>query len=55
LKTLAGETGAKLIATTEPLHHVPERRALLDVITCIREHTTLDAAGRLLAETASAI
>jgi error-prone DNA polymerase len=48
LKTLAQQTGARLIATTEPLHHVPERRALLDVITCIREHTTLDAAGRLL-------
>ncbi|MGL4488492.1 MAG: error-prone DNA polymerase [Rhizobiaceae bacterium] len=50
LKILAEETGAKLIATTEPLQHVPERRALLDVISCIREHTTLDAAGRLLAQ-----
>jgi error-prone DNA polymerase len=52
LKTLAAETGASLIATTEPLHHVPERRALLDVVTCIREKTTLDAAGRLLAANA---
>ncbi len=52
LKKLALETGAKLVATTEPLHHVPERRALLDVLTCIREHTTLDAAGRLLAANA---
>lgn len=52
LKKLAAETGAKLIATTEPLHHVPERRALLDVLTCIREKTTLDAAGRLLAANA---
>ncbi len=49
LKTLAAETGAKLIATTEPLHHAPDRRALLDVLTCIREKTTLDSAGRLLA------
>ena len=48
LKALAAETGARLIATTEPLHHVPGRRALLDVLTCIREKTTLDAAGRLL-------
>lgn len=52
LQQLAFETGAALIATTEPLHHVPERRALLDVLTCIREHTTLDAAGRLLAANA---
>lgn len=52
LKTLADQTGARLIATTEPLHHVPERRALLDVITCIREHTTLDSAGRLLSPNA---
>ncbi|MBL8548337.1 MAG: DNA polymerase III subunit alpha [Hyphomonadaceae bacterium] len=49
LKQLAQETGARLIATSEPLHHVPERRALLDVLTCIREKTTLDAAGTLLA------
>ncbi|MBI1186123.1 MAG: DNA polymerase III subunit alpha [Alphaproteobacteria bacterium] len=49
LAGLAQETGARLVATTEPLHHVPERRALLDVVTCIREKTTLDRAGRLLA------
>ncbi len=52
LKKLAAKTGASLIATSEPLHHVPERRALLDVLTCIREKTTLDAAGRLLAANA---
>lgn len=52
LKEIALDTNAKLIATTEPLHHVPKRRALLDVLTCIREHTTLDAAGRLLAANA---
>src|SRR4029079_13958138 len=28
---------------------VPERRQILDVLTCIRHHTTLDEAGRLLA------
>jgi error-prone DNA polymerase len=49
LKALAEETGARLIATAEPLHHSAARRALLDVVTCIREKTTLDAAGRLLA------
>ncbi len=52
LKALAAETGARLIATTEPLFHVPERRALMDVITCIREKTTLEAAGRMLAPNA---
>ncbi len=52
LRELARETGARLIATTEPLHHGPERRALLDVLTCIREKTTLDAAGKLLAANA---
>jgi error-prone DNA polymerase len=52
LKALAAESGVRLMATTEPLHHVPERRALLDVLTCVREKTTLDAAGRLLAANA---
>jgi error-prone DNA polymerase len=52
LKKLAAETNAKLIATTEPLYQVPERRALMDVITCIREKTTLDNAGRLLSPNA---
>ncbi len=52
LHACAAQTGAALIATTEPLHHVPERRALLDVLTCVREKTTLDAAGRLLAANA---
>jgi error-prone DNA polymerase len=33
------------------MHH-PERRTLLDVVTCIREKTTLDEAGLLLATNA---
>lgn len=52
LDTLASETGARLLATTEPLHHAAERRPLLDVLTCVREKTTLDAAGRHLAPNA---
>ncbi|MBI1339391.1 DNA polymerase III subunit alpha [bacterium] len=52
LKGLAAATGARLIATTEPLHHAAERRALLDVLTCIREKVRLDEAGRLLAANA---
>jgi error-prone DNA polymerase len=44
---LARAVRAPLIATNEPLMHAPERRALADVLACIREKTTLEAAGRL--------
>jgi len=37
-----------LIATNAPLYHAPERWALQDVVTCIREHVSLANAGRLL-------
>ena len=40
--------GLKLIALGDVLYHTPERRALQDVMTCIREHVTLDKAGKLL-------
>ncbi|HRO02675.1 MAG TPA: error-prone DNA polymerase, partial [Terricaulis sp.] len=52
LKALGAETGARLIATTEPLMHDPARRQLLDVVTCIREKTKLSEAGALLAKNA---
>jgi error-prone DNA polymerase len=52
LKALTAQTGARLIATTEPLVHRAERRPLLDVVTCIREKTKLSAAGLLLAKNA---
>ncbi|MFZ1990139.1 MAG: error-prone DNA polymerase [Alphaproteobacteria bacterium] len=48
LKATASATGARILATTAPLIHCPERKPLLDVVTCIREKTTLDAAGKLL-------
>ncbi len=44
---LARKIGAPLIATNDVLMHAPERRALADVLACIREKTTLEAAGRL--------
>ena len=44
---LAKKLGAPLIATNDALMHAPERRALADVVACIREKTTLAAAGRL--------
>src|SRR6202040_3306148 len=37
-----------LIVVNDVLYHAPKRRALQDIITCIRAHTTIDAAGRLL-------
>ena len=37
-----------LVATNDVLHHLPERRALRDVLTCIRHGCTLDRAGYLL-------
>ena len=48
LAALARETGAALLATNDVLYHAPERKALQDVLTCIREHVTLDEAGYLL-------
>lgn len=52
LNALAELTGARLIATTEPLMHIPERRPLLDVVTCIREKTKIADAGAVLAKNA---
>jgi error-prone DNA polymerase len=37
--------GLPLVATNDVHYHVPERRPLQDVLTCIREHVTLDEAG----------
>jgi error-prone DNA polymerase len=52
LKQLAASSGAYLIATTEPAMHHPDRRPLLDIVTCIREKKKLDEAGALLAKNA---
>lgn len=52
LKQLAVQTGARLLATTEPLMHHGDRRPLLDVVTCIREKKKLSDAGDLLAKNA---
>ena len=48
LADIAHRTGAPLVATNDVRQHIPERRALADVITCIREHCTIDTAGRRL-------
>jgi error-prone DNA polymerase len=48
MAALAQEARVPLIAVNDVLYHHPERRPLQDVLTCIREHTTIDKAGRLL-------
>ena len=48
LAALAAAAKIPLIAVGDVLYHAPERRALQDVVTCIREHLTLDNAGRRL-------
>ncbi len=45
---LALDLGVETVATTDALYHAPERRLLQDVVTCIREHVRIEAAGRLL-------
>jgi error-prone DNA polymerase len=37
-----------LLAVNDVLYHHEDRRPLQDIVTCIREHVTLDTAGRLL-------
>jgi error-prone DNA polymerase len=48
LAVIAQNAQVPLIAVNDVLYHAPERRALQDVVTCIREHLTLEAAGRRL-------
>jgi error-prone DNA polymerase len=48
LKAIAETAFVLLIAVNDALYHAPERRPLQDVMTCIREHVTIDSAGRLL-------
>ncbi|WP_313015264.1 error-prone DNA polymerase [Brevundimonas sp.] len=48
LKALAGQSGAPLLAVNDVLYHDPIQRDLQDVLTCIREGVTVEAAGRRL-------
>src|SRR5438105_10471068 len=52
LVDLARAHGLALIATNGVQHAKPYGREVLDVFTCIREHTDLDAAGKLLTRNA---
>ena len=45
---MAARSGVPMIATNDVYTHVPERRPLQDVLTCIRHGCTIAAAGRRL-------
>jgi error-prone DNA polymerase len=48
LHRIAATAHVPLLATNEVLYHHPARRPLQDVLTCIREKTTIDAIGKRL-------
>ena len=48
LHHLAAKANVRLLATNEVLYHHPARRPLQDVLTCIREKTTIGAIGKRL-------
>ena len=52
VESLARRHRAWLIASNDVRYHQPDRSMVLDVLTCIREHTTLDEAGFLLSANA---
>jgi error-prone DNA polymerase len=49
LAELAERCGTPLVATNDVRYHVPERRVLQDVLTCVRTHCTVAEAGGRLA------
>ncbi|HKA76705.1 MAG TPA: error-prone DNA polymerase [Pseudolabrys sp.] len=52
MKDLTGAANVPLLAVNDVFYHHPDRRPLADVLTCIREKTTIDHAGRKLATNA---
>ena len=45
LSALAKRCATPLVATNDVLYHAPHRRPLQDVLTCVRNHTTIAEAG----------
>jgi error-prone DNA polymerase len=45
LAELGARCGAPLVAVNDVLYHAPERRPLVDVLTCVREKCTIAEAG----------
>ncbi|UYN98701.1 MAG: error-prone DNA polymerase [Devosia sp.] len=52
IAALARRHGAAMIASNDTRYHRADRSIVLDVVTCIREHVTLDGAGFRLAANA---
>ena len=52
LAGIAARAATPLVATNDVHAHTPARRRLADVLTCIREHCTVDEAGYRLAANA---
>src|SRR3954465_1526978 len=48
LQRIAATARVPLLATNEVLYHHPARRPVQDIVTCIREKTTIDAIGQRL-------
>ena len=48
LQALGAASGVPLIATNDPLYAHPDARMLHDILTCIREGSTIHGAGRRL-------
>ena len=48
LSEIARQASVAAIAVNDVLYHHPDRWPLQDVVTCIREHVTIDGAGTLL-------
>ncbi len=45
LSAMAKRAGVRMVASNDVLMHVPQRRALADVVACIRHGCTIEAAG----------
>ena len=48
LDRMARRHGCTILATNDVHYHAPDRRPLQDIVTCIREKTTIATAGYLL-------
>ncbi len=49
---IAANAGVPMLAVNDVLYHEPARKIVQDVVTCIREHITLETAGRRLQQNA---
>jgi error-prone DNA polymerase len=52
LAAMAADARVPLLAVNDVLYHEPSRKIVQDVVTCIREHLTLEVAGRRLGQNA---